>query len=120
MPTFTVTTTLLLSFLALTILVVCLVPLREAFPRTTASAGLLWLITLSSWLLSHTVILAANGQAMAVNLSRHFINISTFTYTERPSLFIISILFYASVAIALIFSSLRRLIPIIRGRGVWP
>jgi hypothetical protein len=120
MPTFTLTTAFLLMAAALTFAVLCLLPLRDVFPRTAASTGLLWLVTLAMWLLVHTVILAINGRAMAINLSRHFVNVSTFTYADQPDLFIGSILFYAVMASTLIVVGCRRLVPGIRGRGNWP
>lgn len=52
MPTFTITTAFLLSTAALTFAALCLLPLREVFPRTAASTGLLWLVTLAIWSLS--------------------------------------------------------------------
>jgi hypothetical protein len=120
MPISNVTTSLLFMAGLLTIAVICLVPLREIFPRTTASVALLWFGSLSLWLLAHTVTLATDGRAIAINLSRHFVNISTFSYRDRPGLFLASLSFYILVSLTLLIVSSRRLMPIARGRGVWP
>ncbi len=48
MPAFTPTAAFLLSAAALTFAVLCLLPLREVFPRTAASTVLLWLVTPSA------------------------------------------------------------------------